>query len=563
MRRLLFALAIAIITCANFIFAPLSQTKASSPQDTSRNNNGKRSAAGKPGQPSLIVMIAVDQLRGDLLERYRTAFTGGFKRLLDQGLRFSRATVDHAPTNSYPGHVTLATGAFPGRHGIIDNSWAERVGNRLAYVGGADDPDEQIVGFPKLRGVSPRKLLVTGLADWVLQADPQAQVVNIGAGEYSSLLHAGKTRSHTYWFSPEAGRYVTSTYYRGAYPEWVERFNKETLPRYMAQKVWDNSVPLKDRALALPDKAAYEFDGVHTTFPHLFQNEVSKEQLNDAAAFADWFYFSPMLDASAFALTREAVGSLSLGKRGHTDYLSLVLSSTDSIGHRYGPISLEQLDNLLRLDKELGEFFGFLDREVGEGRYTVALSADHGAAEVPEYQKEMGKNGRRITEKDMDALLGDLKEAIANPSESPQERSRRAAVLAEKYDFIADAMTSDELSGGKPGSMFMELYRNSFYPGRTPVYPIVSRKYPSLAVYDIRVRLAEGAVPYFAPSNHGSPYFYDRNVALIFMGPGIRKGVSTARARTVDVAPTLAQLGNIAVPARVDGRSLSGALRKR
>jgi hypothetical protein len=320
MNRLLFALAIALITCAVFIFATRPPMKASGLRNTSRNTADKPSATTKPGQSSLIVMIAVDQLRGDLLERYGTAFTGGFRRLLDNGFRFPRATVDHAPTNSYPGHVTLATGAFPRRHGIIDNSWAERAGDRLAFVGGADDPDEHIVGFPKLRGVSPRKLLVTGLADWVLRADPQAQVVNIGAGEYSSLLHAGKTRGHTYWFSPGAGRYVTSTYYRDAYPEWVERFNTETLPRFTAQKIWNNSVPLKARPLARPDKSAYEFDGIHTTFPHLFQDEVSKEQLNDPQAFADWFYFSPMLDTSALALTREAVRALSLGKRGHTDY---------------------------------------------------------------------------------------------------------------------------------------------------------------------------------------------------------------------------------------------------
>jgi predicted AlkP superfamily pyrophosphatase or phosphodiesterase len=217
----------------------------------------------------------------------------------------------------------------------------------------------------------------------------------------------------------------------------------------------------------------------------------------------------------------------------------------------------------LRLDRELGEFFNFLDREVGKGRYTIALSADHGAAEVPEYQKEVGKTGRRITEKEMDALLGGLKDATVNRSDSPQGRRARVASLTEKYDFIADAMTIDDLSSDRPGSIFIELYRNSFYPGRAPIYPIVSHKYPSLAVYDIRVRLMEGAVPYFAPSNHGSPYFYDRNVALIFMGPGIRKGFSMARARTVDVAPTLAQLGNIAVPVEIDGHSLLSALRKR
>jgi predicted AlkP superfamily pyrophosphatase or phosphodiesterase len=514
--------------------------------------------AGLPEQKAkdpavkLIVLITVDQLRGDLLERYDPVFTGGFRRLLDRGLRYTRATVDHAPTNSYPGHVTIATGANPARHGIVDNSWAERVGDKLMMTGGAVDPTEKIVGFPKMQGVSPGKLLVTGLADWVLAQDEKASVVCISSNEYGSLLHSGKARAETFWFSPEAGQYVTSTYYRKDYPDWVTRFNREAMPRFIGQKNWKLTVPKKFRQLALPDATPYEFDNIHNTFPHIFEKETPKEESGDPQALADWFYFSPFTDEAALALTHEAIRNLKLGQRNSTDYLSLTLGSTDSIGHRFGPLSLEQMDNLMRLDRGLGNLFEFLDRQVGADRYIVAVTGDHGASDIPEH----GKSGRRVTENDMDELLGEVGEYVSKTAGEPEKMRAGITGIAEKFEFVGDAFTRDELESKENKDALLGFYRNSFYPGRTPIYPIVSRKYPALASFGIRIRLAENAVPYFAPSNHGTPHFYDRHVTLVFMGKDIRSGIDGGSARTVDIAPTLAKRGKIKVPVETDGRVL-------
>lgn len=507
--------------------------------------------------PKLIVLITIDQFRGDLIERYDKAFTGGFRRLLDRGFRYTRATVDHAPTNSYPGHVTIATGAFPKRHGIIDNSWVEIVEGSPAMTGGATDANEKIVGFPNMQGVSPDKLLVTGLADWVSAQDKNAIVASVSSNEYGSLLHSGKSRGHTYWFSPEAGQFVTSTYYQKNYPAWIEKFNRDAMPKFINQKTWNNTVSEKFQKLALPDATAFEFDNIHKTFPHNFEKEVSKEEAKSAGALADWFYFSPFMDEAALSLTETAVSELKLGQRNSTDYLSLTLGATDSIGHRFGPLSLEQFDNLMRLDRGLDKLFKFLDRKVGADKYIVAITGDHGASDIPEHQIEKGLKAFRVTEKDIDSLLEEINKYAITVRDKPENVRVAIAKMAEKREFIADAITRDELAAKENTNEFLELYRNSFYPGRSPIYPVVSQKFPSFVSYGIRVRLAENAVTYFAPSNHGTPNFYDRHVALIFMGKGIKAGKSNGIARTVDVAPTLAAKGKIKIPVEIDGRELS------
>jgi predicted AlkP superfamily pyrophosphatase or phosphodiesterase len=530
--------------CIILIFSFISSVSAQT-----KNN------AGAP--PKLIVLITIDQFRGDLLERYDKAFTGGFRRLLDRGFRYTRATVDHAPTNSYPGHVTIATGAFPKRHGIIDNSWVEIVEGSPAMTGGAADATEKIVGFPNMPGVSPNKLLVTGLADWVLAQDKNAVVVSLSSNEYGSLLHSGKSRGHTYWFSPEAGQFVTSTYYQKNDPAWIEKFNRDAMPKFINQKTWNNTVPEKFQKLAFPDATKFEFDNIHNTFPHIFEKEVSKEEAKSAGALADWFYFSPFMDEAALSLTKIAVSELKLGQRDSTDYLSLTLGATDSIGHRFGPLSLEQLDNLMRLDRGLDKLFKFLDKQIGADKYIVAVTGDHGASDIPEHQIEKGQKAFRVTEKDMDSLLEEVNKYAVTVRDKPENVRSEIARMAEKYEFIADAITRDELAAKENKNEFLELYRNSFYPGRSPIYPVVSQKFPSFVSYGIRVRLAENAVPFFAPSNHGTPNFYDRHVALIFMGKGIKDGTSQASARTVDVAPTLAARGKINIPVEIDGRELS------
>jgi arylsulfatase A-like enzyme len=507
-----------------------------------------------PEPPRLAVMIAVDQLRADLLERYDSLFRGGFRRLRDRGLRFGNAVVDHALTNSLPGHVTLATGDFPSHHGIVNSTWAERVDGKLAGVFGVEDAGSPVVGFPSLPGASPKRILVDGLADWILQADPAAEVVAVGTGEYSSLLHAGHTRRITYWFSPDAGRYVTTAWYRASDPEWVVRFQAREMPRLFRQRTWTDSLPAGAKSQAPRDAEPSEFDSVHTTFPHQFAQERSREFPEERRAQADWLYFTPMPDATTLEFAKAAIREMRLGQRGHTDYLAIVVSAVDHVGHRFGPLSREQLDNLLRLDRELGDFLATLDQEVGKDRYVVALSADHGSRDIPEAGRETGVPGRRVRGDQLDAMMKAVLDGTAGPQATPEEAGRKAAEIARGFDFVGGAVTAEDLERSPLSDPLLELMSHSFRRDRIPL--TLGSQRGSLARFGVAAWLAEGVVDDDAPSNHGTPYLYDRRVPLIFMGRGIAPGASSEPARTVDVAPTLAALARIPVQTPTDGRCL-------
>lgn len=189
-------------------------------------------------KPKLVVLIGIDQFLTDYLEVYDEAFSAGFRRMVDEGRLYPRAIVDHAPTLSYPGHTTLATGAHPRTHGITSNAWVESLPNgakRRVFV--MRDESAQILGDPEAMGVSPRNLLVTGLADWVRAANPEARAVALSTGPALAMVYGGRaladqTRNHAYWQSASPGRLVTSSYFRSAYPDWLQEFNDRRMPEF-------------------------------------------------------------------------------------------------------------------------------------------------------------------------------------------------------------------------------------------------------------------------------------------------------------------------------------------
>ena len=346
---------------------------------------------------------------------------------------------------------------------------------------------------------------------------------------------------------------MTSTFYADAYPGWVQAFNDVDLKR-MQGETWNVSVPEKFRSLALPDDMKAEFDGVHTTFPHVLAREPDGDDPKQPAKLAAWFYFHPGIDEATLALAERAVDNLELGQRGSTDLLTFHLGSLDAIGHRYGPRSLEHLDAVLRLDRAIGRFLDFLDRKVGAGRYLVVMTADHGVAEIPEEAARFGKKGRRVTMKDLDEVFDEAQAyATAHPEATP-ERNRAIAELVRKHPFVGGAITREDLRNSTETSGPVALFRNSYHPDRYLL--TLGGTHGSLARFGLVAWLTEGSIPDYAPAVHGSPYLDDRTVPLIFLGTGVTAGRTTTRARTVDVAPTLACLASVPVPTRTDGHAL-------
>ncbi len=505
-------------------------------------------AGGTPPQeqdpPALIVFLVVDQLRGDLLQRYSGVFTGGFARLLKEGRVYSNALHDHAVTETSPGHAALSTGAQPARAGVPANGWREGEGSEARDVLNVIDPAEGLVGVPGLPGASPRVLRRTGLADWVLQANPRARLVSVSAKARAAVLMAGTTRGDVFWFEPKVGRFVTSTYYRPRNPSWLDRFNRQIMPIHLADTVWMSTVPEGAEGLSAPDPSPYEGDGVHTTFPHRFSQEGAGP---GTAAFFLWFEKTPMLDRATLALARLAVGERELGRaRGRTDFLSVSLSQTDRVGHDYGPLSREQMDNLLRLDRELGSFLAFLDKEVGEGRYLLGLTADHGVMTMPERE---GARGTRLTLDDRLRLELLLNQAVQEGLGAGPRTASLLGDLVRELPFVGPVYTRDALGTGEPGDTILPLFRNSFVEGRGGGL---------LSPFGVEMWWGENVIDWGYPrgTTHGSPWFYDRWVPLILVAPGLPAGVAEERVRPLDLAPTLAALAGIPFPGDLDGRPL-------
>lgn len=496
--------------------------------------------------PKLVVMISVDQLRGDLIDRYADAFSGGFTRLLENGYSFTQASHAHAVTHTAAGHTALSTGVFPSRSGIVANSWAHRTNGQWIAMYAVEDLDAPILGVPELPGRSPKNILRGGLADWIMAADDDARIVSLSGKDRAAITMAGKAAGHVYWVDGLLGRFVTSEYYRTRYPGWVKDFNEDVMPRFTADTVWASSVPEAQRGLARADSADYEYDGVHTTMPHWAHEERVPD---DPQAQNEWALLQPRVDAAVMALAKVAVDKLDLGQRGHVDYLALAVSATDKVGHSFGPLSQEQMDNLVRLDAELGDFFDYLDDEVGEGLWIVGLSGDHGVMTVPEYLQAQGEAGERVTEGVRRAAVSKLLQEAAAAGGTQEEVLERLARSMEDQGIVAKAYTHTELTVGEPADSFATLFRNSYYPGR-------AHGWMSQLGLELRFGFEELVTAYATGTTHGSPYWYDRWVPFIVMGPGVSRGSSDGRAYSVDMAPTLAAMAGIPFPDDLDGRPI-------
>lgn len=503
-----------------------------------------------PGQvqgekPRLVVFIVVDQLRGDLLTRYSHVFSGGLKRILNQGLSFTNALHGHAATETSPGHAALSTGVHPTRAGIPANVWREGTGTDRYAVNNVVDPNHALVGVSGLPGASPSVLRRGGLADWVLAQDSEARIIAVSAKDRGAVLMGGKTTGEVYWFNSQVGRFVTSTFYKDKNPGWLDDFNTGTLETYRADSVWSSTIPGGSEGLSSPDTASFEGDGVNTFFPHRYSQERIDPGMDD---FFLWFEGTPMLDNATLDLAQRVVRETGAGfEEGRTDFLSISLSQTDRVGHAYGPLSREQMDNLLRLDRALGNFLTFLDDRVGEGNYVLGLSADHGVMTSPERE---GGEGRRLSMEDRSRVEQALNRAVqeANQDSDSSVPSRMVAQL-EELPFVGPAFLHEELASAQPLDSLGGLFRQSFVPGRAGGL---------LSIYGVEMWWSENTLDwgFSHGTTHGSPFHYDRWVPLIVLGPQIEAGVVDIPVRPLDLAPTLALLAGISFPDDLDGEPL-------
>ncbi len=499
--------------------------------------------------PRLVVLVVVDQLRADLLEAYSSVFTGGFRRLRENGFQYLNATHDHANTLTAPGHASLVSGTPPSRHGVISNLWWTQGAEGWQAVENVMDAETPIVGDDAVVGASPEVLARSTLAEWLQDEYDDAKVVSVSGKARAAVLMAGRADAEVYWFHERSGSFVTSTYYRDKYPGWMEDFNEDVIAPMAADTVWDLSIPDDARGLSRPDSADYEGDGIHTTFPHNFRDS---ESLFAQADFWTWWSGTPLVDRATRLLAQTAAEEEGLGEDEIPDFLAISFSGTDRVGHAYGPMSLEQLDNLYRLDQELGALMDWLDARVGPDQWVVAVSADHGVADTPEYAAEQGRPAYRLTRDSAMALQGVMNEAARNAKNDVQRLIRGLAEGLPSVGWVEQAWPVMDLYAPEAqADSFTVLHSQSVYRGRYA--GILGRQ-----GVELRVTADVLLWSYLRGTTHGSAYYYDRHVPFILAGSGVEPGVSEEAVSAMDMAPTLARIMGIPVPDDLDGVAREG-----
>jgi predicted AlkP superfamily pyrophosphatase or phosphodiesterase len=517
---------------------------------------------GSAPTPRLVVVISVDQMRADYLDRFDAQFTGGLRWLIDNGLRFTKAHHDHATTSTGPGHTTLGTGVFPSHHGIVGNDYYDRRLRRSTYS--MADSTSAILNYPEAPGRSPANLLHDGLGDWLKAQSPESKVYSVAIKDRAAIPLAGKGPDGAYWFHLPTGDFITSEYYRSEYPAWVTEFNQSDRSERFCGTHWTKLFPDSAYALSREDDFPYERDSMGRVFPHLL---TGTDGLPDARYFGR-IPETPFGDQLTLEFAGEMMRNEGLGLDEHVDLLFIGLSAADYIGHRYGPYSQEVQDYYLRLDRMLADFFTEVEEITGADRYVVALSADHGVMVIPEELSRRGVDAARVEWRPIPRRLNEVAAALVEDGTlasaprvrdvtgfvfdfgdwppSPEQMKSLAELLTAELrlrpEFSAAYTFEQVITGSGSGPIFDKLVR-SVHPDRGADILYAPREYYYLTN-------SQGG------TSHGSPYEYDTHVPLVFVGAGFSAELRDEPVRTVDLAPTLAAMLNLTLPADLDGRDL-------
>ncbi len=513
-------------------------------------------------KPTLVVFISVDQMRADYLERFAKEYTGGLKKLTSEGTVYTHADLNYATSETGPGHATLSTGSYPGISGILANEWIEPDTRKKIYC--VEDSTVQPVGSKSITIASPKNLTVTAIGDWLKQVSPNSKVITASVKDRAAVLMGGKRPDYAFWYDRKTGTMGTSTYYTEHLPDWAKAFNDLNWVENNVPDAWTKLMPDSVYAKDGPDDMEGEFKwNGSAAFPHAFQPEKKKDQIAS----------TPYGDKIVLDFAKEAVRAEKLGQRNVTDLLCVSLSCTDYIGHSFGPNSHEMHDQMLNLDRSLGEFLTALEQQVGRGNFIVALSADHAAMPLPEYRSTIQhQSAKRIApskeirpaieainimlQKEFGAVdpvvhtegfLNYAAAAKAGLDSLALEKRVRSEAL--KINGIADVYFRRELINKKtPDRPYLGKFQRSYYPSRGEDFQIRGCEYCLITSST-------------TGTSHGSAYVYDNHVPIVLWGKNIKPKHVSRPVHTVDIAPTLARIIGAPYPKTVSGKPLAEVLK--
>ncbi|GAB3658110.1 alkaline phosphatase family protein [Echinicola sediminis] len=517
--------------------------------------------AQQADKPKLVVGIVVDQMRYEYLHKFHDRYTdGGFKRLMHEGFMMKNGHYNYIPTFTGPGHSSVYTGTTPATHGIIGNSWYVRQLDKTLYCAG-DSTVTGVGGTANKGEISPRNLLTTTITDELkLSTNGRSKVVGIAIKDRGAALPAGHM-GEAYWFDGNTGEFMTSTYYKDELPDWVKKFNRKRLAEKYLSNVWKPLYNIKTYKQSVEDHNEFEvpFIGRETTdFPYDLK-KLMENNGGPGLVSSTPFGNDLTLDMAYAALEGE-----NLGKGDETDFLAISFSSTDYVGHRFGPSSIELEDTYLRLDKSLEKFFNHLDRKYGKGEYLVFLSADHAVADVVNYMHSVQvptgsfnagfaltqlKGFTRQHYGEGDWILNSSNEQIflnrsliAEKGLDLEKVQREIATFLLKFDGIKEAYTATD--------MMSKEYRE----GRRH---LLQMGFNHKASGDVLLVLEPAwLVNSSKGTTHGSGYAYDTHVPILFYGWNVKPGTSTRYCTITDIAPTLSMMLNIRIPNGASGQPI-------
>ncbi len=500
-----------------------------------------------PAPPKLIVFLTVDQMRSDYMDRWSSQFTGGLKRLGQNGAFFTNAFQDHANTETAPGHSVTMSGRFPRSTGIVSNST------------GVLDPQAPLL-TSRDSPASPYRFRGSVLMDWLRTRDPRSRGLSVSRKDRGAILPMGRAKQSVFWYATSNGEFTTSKYYGDTLPSWIRSINARRTPQKSAGRTWN--LLLAESAYPEADRDTMENAGKDVTFPHT----LSPDSIRAVAELP----YTPWMDELTVATALQGLQELGIGDGPATDILAISLSATDYIGHRYGPGSREQHDNILRLDRTIGALIDSLYKLRDSSTIIFALTADHGVTPFPEITARLAGRAAPVRY-DIKPVVAQLRTTLRNAHVDTTAISLDgAAVYVNRQAFVGsgagpDAILSQLAQGlrATPGIARADFVRD--LAKKDTIHDAVTRRWIHMLPPDVPIELVftpvEGAYPTGATiAEHGVPYDNDAHVPVIFYGPWVKAGRYAERALVADMAPTLARIAGVPPTERLDGHVLEKAL---
>ena len=531
-------------------------------QNTTTDTKIETSVLEITERPKLVVGIVVDQMRYDYLTRFGSKFgDGGFNRMINEGFNCKNNHFNYVPTYTGPGHASVYTGTTPKIHGIIGNNWYDKETKEMVYCAG-DDNVQSIGTEDKAGKMSPHRMQTTTFGDENrLFTQGQGKTIGISLKDRGAILPAGHIANAAYWFhGRDEGRWISSSHYMNELPQWVLNFNASThAESYL--KEWNTLYDISTYTESGVDENTFEggFKGKDkATFPYDLKT-LSKDNRGYDILKATPYGNSLTADFAMAAIEAEGLGQDQI-----TDVLAVSFSATDYVGHNFGVNSKEVQDTYLRLDKDLERLFDYLDATVGKGEYTVFLTADHGAIDVPSYLGSLKVPAGYVNNKDrkekfnafLKATYGT--DAIVENISNDQIFLDRNKVkeLGLKLSDVQDAIAMEQLSYLNVSKVYTATTMGStgFYGG---IEDLLQNGFNQKRSGDVMLVNDTSFISYGKTgSTHGSGLNYDTHVPLLFFGKGIKHGETYNKTIIPDIAPTISALLGISFPNGATGQPL-------